>query len=171
MHYTPNGKATTDRTRLGLIFAAEPPRHVLHVAGLSNPKLSIPPGAAHHPETATLRLPFDTTILSFLPHMHLRGQAARYEAIMADGTRRLLLDVPAYDFNWQLPYQLAEPITLPRGTRLVYTAWYDNSPGNPANPDPSKNVRWGPQTFDEMMLGYVEYYVPGRTTLASAEPR
>jgi thiol-disulfide isomerase/thioredoxin len=171
MHYTPNGKATTDRTRLGLVFAAEPPRHVIHVAGLSNPKLSIPPGAAHHPETATLRLPFDTTILSFLPHMHLRGQAARYEAIMADGTRRLLLDVPAYDFNWQLPYQLAEPITLPRGTRLVYTAWYDNSPGNPANPDPSKNVRWGPQTFDEMMLGYVEYYVPGRATLASAEPR
>jgi hypothetical protein len=171
MHYTPNGRATTDRTRLGLVFATEPPRHVIHVAGLANPKLSIPPGAAHHAETATLRLPFDTTILSFVPHMHLRGQAARYEAIMADGTRRLLLDVPAYDFNWQLPYQFAEPLTLPRGTRLVYTAWYDNSPGNPANPDPTKNVRWGPQTFDEMMLGYVEYYVPGRPVLASADPR
>jgi thiol-disulfide isomerase/thioredoxin/mono/diheme cytochrome c family protein len=170
MHYTPNGKATADRTKIGLIFAAEPPRHVIRVAGLANPRLNIPPGAPNHPETATLRLPFDTTILSFVPHMHLRGKAARYEAILADGTRRVLLDVPAYDFNWQLPYQFAEPVTLPRGTRLVYTAWYDNSAGNPANPDPAKNVRWGPQTYDEMMLGYVEYYVPGRA-LAAAEPR
>jgi len=73
-----------------------------------------------------------------------------------------LLDVPRYDFNWQLPYQFAEPPTLPRGSRLVYTAWYDNSAVNPANPDPSREVRWGQQTFDEMMLGYVEYYVPGK---------
>ena len=80
--------------------------------------------------------------------------------MLPDGTRRVLLDVPAYDFNWQLAYQFAEPPTLPRGTRLVYTAWYDNSAGNPANPDPTKTVRWGPQTFDEMMLGYVEYFIP-----------
>ena len=90
------------------------------------------------------------------------------EAVLPDGTRRRLLDVPAYDFNWQLQYRLAEPLSLPRGTRLVYTAWYDNSTGNPANPDPTKTVRWGPQTFDEMMLGYVEYFVPERGTLAQS---
>ncbi len=170
MHYTPNGKATSDRTQLGLIFAPAPPRHIIHVAGISNHRLNIPPGAANHPETATLTLPADTTILSFLPHMHVRGKAARYEAELPDGSRHRLLDVPAYDFNWQLQYQLAEPLSLPRGTRLTYTAWYDNSTGNPANPDASKTVRWGPQTFDEMMLGYVEYFVPGRDAPAPTNP-
>ena len=170
MHYTPNGKATTDRTRLGLIFSSAPPEHVVHVAGLSNPRLNIPPGADNHAETTTLTLPSDTTLLSFSPHMHVRGKAARYEAVLPDGTRHRLLEVPAYDFNWQLQYRLAEPITLPRGTRLVYTAWYDNSTANPANPDATKTVRWGPQTFDEMMLGYVEYSVPGRDTLAQTQP-
>jgi peroxiredoxin len=170
MHYTPNGRATTDQTRLGLVFASSPPLHVIHVAGLSNHRLRIPPGAARHPETASITIPSTVTVLGFLPHMHVRGLAARYEAILPDGARRLLLDVPAYDFNWQLPYQLAAPLTLPRGTRLVYTAWYDNSPGNPANPDATKTVRWGPQTFDEMMLGYVEYYFPERTLPAGDSP-
>ncbi|MFM8617948.1 MAG: redoxin family protein [Opitutaceae bacterium] len=162
MHYTPNGKATTDRTRLGLVFASEPPRHVIEVAGVANPRLRIPPGAGNHAETAAITLPFDATILGFMPHMHLRGKAARYETVLPDGSRRLLLDVPRYDFNWQLPYEFAEPPTLPRGSRLIYTAWYDNSAVNPANPDPSREVRWGPQTYDEMMLGYVEYYVPSK---------
>jgi hypothetical protein len=170
MHYTPNGRATTDRTRLGLVFAKEPPRHVLQVIGLLNHRLRIPPGAARHPETATVTLPAPATILGFMPHMHVRGAGARYEAILPDGTRRLLLDVPQYDFNWQLPYRFAEPPTFPRGTRLVYTAWYDNSAGNPANPDPTKTVRWGPQTFEEMMLGYVEYYFPGRTLAGPETP-
>ena len=162
MHYTPNGKATSDRTRLGLVFASEPPRHVIEVAGIANPRLRIPAGAGNHPETAAITLPFDATILGFMPHMHLRGKAARYETVLPDGSRRLLLDVPRYDFNWQLPYEFAQPPTLPRGSRLIYTAWYDNSAVNPANPDPSREVRWGPQTYDEMMLGYVEYYVPSR---------
>ncbi|MES2697291.1 MAG: redoxin domain-containing protein [Verrucomicrobiota bacterium] len=162
MHYTPNGKATTDRTKLGLVFAAEPPRHAIHVTGLANPRIKIPAGEPNHPETAGITLPYEVTLLSFSPHMHVRGKAARYEAVLPDGTRKKLLEVPAYDFNWQLQYKLAAPVTLPRGAKLVYTAWFDNSPGNPANPDPAKIVRWGPQTFDEMMLGYVEYYVPGQ---------
>ena len=169
MHYTPNGRATTDRTQIALRFASTPPRHTIQVTGLANTKISIPPGAARHPETASVTLPATATLLSFLPHMHVRGQAARYAAVLPDGTRRTLLDVPAYDFNWQLQYQFAEPLTLPRGTRLIYTAWYDNSPANPANPDPTKTVLWGPQTFDEMMLGYVEYYLPDRP-LAAALP-
>jgi hypothetical protein len=161
MHYTPNGTATTDRTRVGVIYAKEPPRHEVRVAGIVNAKISIPPGAADHREEASLRLPFDAAILGFLPHLHVRGTACRYEAVRGDGTRTTLLDIPRYDFNWQLLYRLAEPLTLSAGDTLVFTAWFDNSAGNPANPDPTKTVRWGPQTFDEMHLGYVEYYVPG----------
>ncbi|MFM7243532.1 MAG: alpha/beta hydrolase-fold protein [Planctomycetaceae bacterium] len=167
MHYTPNGTSTTDRTRVGLIYATEPPRHEVRVAGIVNARISIPPGAADHREEASLRLPFDATILSFLPHLHVRGTACRYELIRSGGDRTTLLDIPRYDFNWQLLYRLHEPLELSAGDRLVFTAWYDNSPGNPANPDPSQTVRWGPQTFDEMHLGYVEYFVPG---VAPGEP-
>jgi len=161
MHYTPNGTATTDRTRVGVIYAKEPPRHEVRVAGIRNDRISIPPGAADHREEASLKLPFDATILGFLPHMHVRGKACRYELVRGGGGRTTLLDIPRYDFNWQLLYRLQEPLALAAGDMLVFTAWYDNSAGNPANPDPTKTVRWGPQTFDEMHLGYVEYYVTG----------
>jgi mono/diheme cytochrome c family protein len=167
MHYTPNGTATTDRTRVGVIYAQEPPRHEVRVAGIVNPRISIPPGAADHREEASLKLPFDATILGFLPHLHVRGKACRYEVVRAGGDRTTLLDIPRYDFNWQLLYRLHEPLALAAGDRLVFTAWYDNSAGNPANPDPAKTVRWGPQTFDEMHLGYVEYFVPG---VAAGDP-
>jgi hypothetical protein len=161
MHYTPSGTATTDRTRVGVIWAKEPPAHEVRVAGIVNARISIPPGAADHREEASLRLPFDATIMGFLPHLHVRGKACRYEVIRGDGGRSTLLDIPRYDFNWQLLYRLHEPLALTAGDTLVFTAWYDNSAGNPANPDPTKTVRWGPQTFDEMHLGYVEYFVPG----------
>ena len=161
MHYTPNGKATTDRTRVGVIYAKEPPLHEVRVAGIVNPRISIPPGAADHREEASLQLPFDATVIGFLPHLHVRGTACRYELIRADGGRTTLLDIPRYDFNWQLLYRRHEPLALEAGDTLVFTAWYDNSAGNPANPDPTQTVRWGPQTFDEMHLGYVEYFVPG----------
>ncbi|MBL8735428.1 MAG: redoxin, partial [Planctomycetes bacterium] len=102
-------------------------------------------------------------LLAFLPHLHVRGKAFRYElqrpdAVGADA-QQVVLDVPRYDFNWQLRYLLREPLDAPRGSVLRATAWYDNSANNPANPDPGKTVRWGPQTHDEMMLGYVEYYL------------
>jgi hypothetical protein len=92
--------------------------------------------------------------------MHLRGKAARYEALTASG-QKTLLDVPRYDFNWQLLYRLAEPLTLHRGDTIRFTGWFDNSSSNPANPDPNRTVRWGQQTEDEMHLGYVEYVVSG----------
>ena len=161
MHYTPNGTATTDRTRVGVIFAKQPPRHEVRVAGIVNPRIAIPPGAADHREEASLRLPHDATIMGFLPHLHVRGKACRYEVVRGDGSRTTLLDIPRYDFNWQLLYRRHEPLPLAAGDTLVFTAWYDNSPANPANPDPTQTVRWGPQTFDEMHLGYVEYFVPG----------
>jgi hypothetical protein len=159
MHYTPNGTATTDTTRIGVVFCDEP-KHEVRTAGIINTHLSIPPGASNHREEASITLPSDATVLSFLPHMHLRGKACRYELTHA-GETTTLLDVPRYDFNWQLIYQLAEPLPLSAGDRLIFTAWFDNSRGNPANPDPTETVRWGPQTFEEMHLGYVEYFLPG----------
>jgi len=160
MHYTPNGTATEDSTRIGLVYAKETPKHEIRVAGIVNPRLSIPPGADNHKEVASLRVPSDVQVLAFLPHMHLRGKAARYEVVTSTGTETLL-DVPNYDFNWQLLYRYAEPLSLKSGDTLRFTAWYDNSENNPANPDPTRTVRWGQQTFDEMHLGYVEYIVPG----------
>lgn len=161
MHYTPNGTATEDRTRIGLVYAKREPKYEVRVAGIANPRLRIPPGADNHPVIGSIRnIPIDVQILAFLPHMHLRGKAARYELI-TNGKAQTLLDIPRYDFNWQLLYRYAKPLTVRAGDTLQFTAWYDNSNGNPANPDPSREVRWGPQTDDEMHLGYVEYAVPG----------
>ena len=160
MHYTPNGEATEDSTRIGLVYSKTTPKHEVKVAGIASSRISIPPHADNHSEVAELRLPYDVQVLSFLPHMHLRGKAARYEALTADGTTTLL-DIPRYDFNWQLLYQLSEPLTLRQGDSIRFTGWFDNSKNNPANPDPNKRVRWGQQTEDEMHLGYVEYIVPG----------
>jgi hypothetical protein len=160
IHYTPNGKATSDQMRLGVVFADAAPRHLVRTAAVADRRLRIPPGAKNHKEEASLRIPADAKILAFVPHMHVRGAAYRYEIADADGSgRRTLLDIPKYDFNWQLRYELREPLDAPRGATIHGTAWYDNSADNPANPDPTRTVRWGPQTTDEMMLGYIEYYL------------
>ena len=161
MHYTPNGTATEDRTQIGLVFAKQEPKHEVRVAGIVNPAFRIPPGADNHQVVASIRnVPVDVQVLAFLPHMHLRGKAARYDLI-SDGKTRTMLDIPQYDFNWQLLYRYAEPVQVKQGDTLRFTAWYDNSSGNPANPDPTREVRWGPQTEDEMHLGYVEFVIPG----------
>jgi thiol-disulfide isomerase/thioredoxin len=160
IHYTPNGKATSDQTRLGVIFAKEKPRYEVHVSGLANPVFAIPPGAGNHKVVATApNIPFEGRLLAVFPHAHLRGKAAQYSVKTPDGKSTTILDVPHYDFNWQLQYRFAEPVKLPKGSSISYTAWYDNSDKNPANPDPKKRVRWGPQTYDEMHLGYVEFVV------------
>lgn len=160
IHYTPNGKATSDQMRLGVVFTDKAPKHVVRTAAISNVRISIPPGADHHREAGQVRIPANAKVLAFMPHMHVRGKAYRYELESANGGgRQMLLDIPAYDFNWQLRYELSEPLAVERGATLHGTAWYDNSAGNPANPDPTKTVRWGPQTVDEMMLGYIEYYL------------
>ncbi len=160
IHYTPNGTATRDQIKIGLLFAKEPPQHIVRTIGIGAHRLSIPPNDANHPESATIPVPKDVKLLGFMPHMHVRGKAFRYEAILPDGTTRTLLEVPRYDFNWQLAYRYAEPPTIPAGSTMRAIGWFDNSANNPANPDPNKTVKWGPQTTDEMMLGYVEYYFP-----------
>ncbi len=161
IHYTPNGSATQDQVKLGLLFAKEAPKHIVKVAGIVDHRISIPPGAAHHPETGTIPVPMAVRILALNPHMHVRGSAFRYEVALPDGTVRTLLDVPRYDFNWQVSCRYAEPPTIPRGSIIRATGWFDNSANNPANPDPTKTVRWGLQTYEEMMIGYVEYFEVG----------
>jgi thiol-disulfide isomerase/thioredoxin len=160
IHYTPNGTATEDLTQIGFVFADRQPEFEVKTASLVNAWFEIPPGSDNHTDFAKVRLPADATVLGFLPHMHLRGKACRYEAVSADGKRETLLDIPRYDFNWQLMYSLAEPRTFKQGTVLKFSATFDNSTGNPANPDPQATVHWGAQTTDEMIVGYVEYFDP-----------
>jgi hypothetical protein len=166
IHYTPNGVATHDQVRLGLLFAKERPEHIVRVAEAVNHKISIPPNDGNHEEVATIPVPFPAMILGFMPHMHLRGKAFRFETIQPDGRTQTALDVPRYDFNWQLAYRYAEPIVLPPGSKIRATGWFDNSANNPANPDPNATVHWGQQTTDEMMLGYVEYCLIGEEATA-----
>jgi hypothetical protein len=168
IHYTPNGTATKDQVRIGLKFARGEPKHVVQVAGIANVRLNIPPGANNHPVSGSIPVPRTVKILGFMPHMHVRGKSFRYDVLLPDGSARMLLEVPRYDFNWQLAYRYAEPITIPAGAKIRATGWFDNSADNPANPDPAKTVRWGPQTTDEMMLGYVEYYSPTRDPKVAA---
>lgn len=165
IHYTPNGTATKDQVRVGFKFGPTP-NYEVKVFPFGNPKISIPPGADNHKEEFEFKLPLDVTLTAFSPHMHLRGKAARYEYDVLDPKTKkvietkVLLDVPHYDFNWQLRYELAAPVSLPAGTPVRYIAWYDNSTKNPANPDPKKTVKWGDQTYDEMFLGYAEWHSP-----------
>jgi Ca2+-binding EF-hand superfamily protein/thiol-disulfide isomerase/thioredoxin len=159
LHYTPNGTETTDQTRLGIVFADAPPQHVIRNVGIANHRINIPPGANNHPETKRFDVPNDVNVLALMPHMHLRGKAFRYDVVLPDGRKERVLDVPRYDFNWQLEYRLADPLPIPRGSQFEITGWFDNSSNNPANPDPTRPVKWGPQTDDEMLLGYIEYYL------------
>lgn len=171
LHYTPNGKATTDQTKIGMVFTDKAPRFEVKVAGIANPVFTIPAGADNHKVNAAIPyVPFDAHVLALFPHAHVRGKAARYE-LKADGKTTTLLDVPHYDFNWQLQYRFAEPVPVPKGSTLSYTAWYDNSDKNPANPDPTKAVKWGPQTSDEMHLGYVEFVVAAGGAAGNLNPR
>ncbi len=160
IHYTPNGREVREQVRIGLRFAPGKPEYVVENAGISTHRFAIPPGDGNCRVDATLPVPRDARILGFLPHMHLRGKAWRYTVRTPDGNTETLLDVPRYDFNWQLLYRYSEPRLLPAGSVIQASGWFDNSAANPANPDPTKTVKWGPQTTDEMMLGYVEYFLP-----------
>jgi peroxiredoxin len=155
IHYTANGSPQEDRSAVGLVFAdphsVKKPVATWRAASRS---FVIPPGAANHRVEASYAFRRNMLLLSMFPHMHLRGKAFRYEAEYPDGRREVLLDVPQYDFNWQNTYVLAEPKLMPAGTRLRCTAHFDNSPDNLANPNPAASVRWGDQTWEEMMIGY-----------------
>jgi peroxiredoxin len=156
LHYTPNGKAQKDESYIGLIFTPKPPKYVVRAIPIANPLFRIPPGADNHKVEATYALRRDAQVIAFMPHMHLRGKDFLYEAIYPDGKTEVLLSVPHYNFNWQSAYRLAEPKPLPKGTRIHCVAHFDNSAKNPNNPDPTKAVFWGDQTWEEMMIGWID---------------
>ena len=161
LHYTVSGKPETDSTRLGLYFAKEPPERELKSGLVIETQFRIPPYAREYTVSKTNRIDRDILLWSMNPHMHFRGKAMSYEAIYPDGEREILLSVPHYHFNWQRNYTLAEPKRLPKGTEVVVHATWDNSSLNSYNPDPSKKVRWGEQTFNEMFFASYRYTLPG----------
>lgn len=156
IHYTPNGKEQDDRSSVGILFAKKPPDRPVEVNILANMGLRIPAGTAHHKGEMTYTFRDDALVLSFMPHMHLRGTSAKYIATYPDGKTAVLLSVPDFDFNWQSNYRFKEPLHIPKGTKLTWISSWDNSPDNPRNPDPKKDVRWGLQTWDEMQNGWME---------------
>jgi len=158
MHYTTNGKAGTDVTRIGLLFSKEPPKQRVLTLQLTNDHFVIPPGVPDYRVEAWGTLPNDALLLSFFPHMHLRGRRFEYNIVHKDKSIETLLRVN-YHFHWQMSYRLAEPLALKAGTELQAVAWYDNSRGNMHNPDPDAAVRWGEQTSDEMMVGFFDVAV------------
>jgi hypothetical protein len=159
MHYTTNGHAATDQSSIGLVFAKQPPRERVLTLQLNRHGLMIPPHADNFEVEVQGTLPNDCTLLSFFPHMHLRGKRFEYNLIHRDGQVETLLKVN-WDFYWQLSYRLAQPRFLKAGSKLQAIAWYDNSANNPHNPDPNATVVWGEQTWNEMMVGFFDVAVP-----------
>jgi mono/diheme cytochrome c family protein len=168
MHYTASGKPATDVTRIALYYTKEAPKYPLRNMVLANPTIRIPPNTKEYTSTQSRVFDRDVLVYSLTAHAHFRGNSANYVATYPDGRQETLLSVPRYDFNWQTTYELAEPKVLPKGTKLVYTASYDNSPQNKANPDPNIEVRWGEQSWEEMLYGnvrlrYLDEVVPAQT--------
>lgn len=149
-----------DQTIVGIVFAKSPPLKRAITSTVPNHYFKIPPGEANHRVTAAYTFDRDVELISYMPHMHLRGKDMKYEAVYPGGRRETLLWVPRFQFNWQTVYRLKNPVALPRGTKIIVTAHFDNSAKNRHNPDPTKAVRWGDPTYDEMMIGWIEYTVP-----------
>jgi hypothetical protein len=160
LHYTANGTPASDRTRIGLMFTKEPPVEKVTGGAVPQFRIAIPPGDPNYKISGEITIP------------HVRGKSFEYKITRPNGETETILRVPKYDFNWQLTYFPAKPIHLPKGTKLEVTAWYDNSPNNPYNPDPTKEVHWGEQTWEEMMLGYYSVVVtdPQKSPQATSGP-
>jgi len=169
MHYTTVGKETTDRTKMGLIFAKTPPKVALNGGALINGSLHIPAGAADHRVDAEMTFNRDVVLYSMVPHTHVRGKRWSYDVIYPDGRTETILSVPNYDFEWQHEYIFKEPLPLPKGTKMHATAWYDNSTANKSNPDAKKDVWWGDQTWEEMMFTGLTFSVVGAPSPASQQ--
>jgi len=159
IHYTPNGKSVSDLTRVALVFAKEPPAKRILTLQMGNDRFVIPPGDPDYRVTVWGTLPNDALLLGLFPHMHLRGKAFEFLRIRDDGQPETLLNVSHYDFYWQLDYRLAQPLALKKGTKLEWVAEFDNSANNPRNPDPAGEVRYGQQSWEEMMIGFFDVAV------------
>jgi len=157
MHYTPNGRAQKDRSSIGLIFAKEPPKKVVITQPVFNSFFRIPPGDDNHEVRASFTFDRDGYVIGYMPHMHLRGKDFLVQATYPDKREETLLLVPRFNFNWQSIYRLSAPKSMPKGTRITCVAHFDNSKNNLSNPDPSRTVYWGDQTWQEMMIGWIDF--------------
>ena len=173
MHYTTIGTPVIDQTEIGVVLAKEPPANLRAQGGgaIPNMTFAIPPGDPNYEVVGRQKFDRDTYLSSLYPHMHVRGKDATYSIIYPDGREEVVLRVPKYDFNWQLSYKLAEPKFMPKGSMLKVTMHYDNSSGNRYNPDPTATVRWGEQTWEEMMLGYYGTLEPPGSTATRTRQR
>jgi len=156
LHYTTNGKPQQDKTKVGIVFCKEPPAQRVLSLGAQNRKFVIPAGDTNYRVDAEIELAHEVTIDSFLPHMHFRGKDFDFRLIYPTGETQTVLSVPHYDFNWQLWYKPAGDMVIPKGTKIACTAHFDNSVNNRNNPDATKEVRWGDQTWEEMMIGFFD---------------
>jgi hypothetical protein len=157
IHYTPNGTPAKDISTVGLIYAKAPVQHTVVTRPVLQTAFEIPPGDPNYQVKSSFTFNESAQLYSFMPHMHLRGKDFEYKAIFPDGTSKILLSVPRYDFNWQTYYVLKDPIAVPKGTRIECVAHFDNSTNNKYNPDPTKAVKWGDQTWEEMMIGWMSF--------------
>ncbi len=163
LHYTPTGRTASDQSRLGLVLHHAIPQQRVLTLQLGDDRFVIPPEHPHFRVAAWGTMPNDTLLLSFFPHMHLRGASFEYNVTGPDGHTRTLLRVNPYNFYWQLSYRLAQPLAIKAGTRLECVAYFNNSRSNPKNPDPEDSVRFGPQSWEEMMIGFFDVAVDPRT--------
>jgi len=157
VHYTPTGTETKDRSYLGLVFCKQKPKQEILTRPIMNGRFAIPPGDSNYKVESSYTFNEDGQIQSLMPHMHLRGKDFEYRVTYPDGKSTVILSVPKYDFAWQTYYTLKEPVPAPKGTRVDCLAHFDNSEKNKFNPDPKKEVRWGDQTWEEMMIGWMSY--------------
>ena len=186
MHYQPSGRPEKDRSKLGLWFAKAPVKYEVLTKGVTDNVFiegkelaetrvingkevktrgrlpNIPPRADNWEISAETPIKEAITLYAFAPHMHLRGKDIKYTLIWPDGRKQVLLDVPKFDFNWQLHYELAEPLKIPAGSRMHAVAHYDNSIKNRYNPAPDKEVYWSEQSWDEMFIPWFEYTVDSK---------
>ena len=159
-HYTPNGKEATDRTMLALRFARQAPKWQAITGNALNFSFKIPANTDNYEVKSSFTAKKEIDIVGFMPHMHVRGKDFNYTIVYPDGRSEVVLSVPKYDFNWQLAYEMVKPIHLTEGTRIDCVAHYDNTANNKYNPNPNQDVKWGDQTWEEMMIGWFTYTVP-----------
>ena len=169
MHYTPYGKETVDNSQIGVYFAKEPPKYIMRQTVISDPGIDIPANAGHHMEMAYQEVPKDAILYDAFIHAHYRATASDLWLQTPDGKKKLLVSLPRYDFNWQRAYTFAEPVKIPAGSKLIARYWYDNSKRNPHNPDPSIEVTWGEQSFQEMLFTQVDFRWVDETAAAQID--
>jgi hypothetical protein len=171
LHYTANGKAGSDQSSIGLVYATSPVKQRVYTIAAQNNKFVIPPGDPNYEVKSSFEFGEETHVTSLLPHMHLRGKDFLFKAIYPTGESQVLLNVPHYDFGWQLNYVPAQDIVMPKGSKIECVAHYDNSANNPSNPDATKEVRYGDQSWEEMMFGFFDVAIDANKDLKSIMPQ